>query len=204
MTDSQGTGPVGGVTQPVLEPDERTKHYVELWKQTVAVQQHFNDLEWRIRGLALTALTFTMGAAGVAAEKGLRVDVSGFSVSVSSAICVGGLFLWADFWFVDRIWYHRLLIGAVKHGEELEDELSRYLPRAGLTKAISKSSPSLLKFPAGKSYLLHSSRKLGVFYVWGAIPLVLLSVILWSVEPSTTPESTSKTVSYRVMSSVSR
>lgn len=41
-----------------MDDDDRVRHYIELWKQTVAVQQHFNDLEWRIRQLALTALTF--------------------------------------------------------------------------------------------------------------------------------------------------
>ena len=38
-----------------LSDDEKVKHYIELWKQTVTVQQHFNDLEWRIRGLTLDA-----------------------------------------------------------------------------------------------------------------------------------------------------
>lgn len=40
-----------------LSDDAQCSKYIDLWKQTVEVQQHFNDLEWRIRGLALTAAT---------------------------------------------------------------------------------------------------------------------------------------------------
>ena len=65
---------------PLLSTEEATKHYVELWKQTVTVQQHFNDLELRIRSLALTALPFTLGAAGVAAKDGFRIDMFGVGV----------------------------------------------------------------------------------------------------------------------------
>lgn len=32
-----------------LTAHERVGHYIEMWKQTVTVQQHFNDIEWRIR-----------------------------------------------------------------------------------------------------------------------------------------------------------
>ena len=47
-----------------LSLDQQVGHYIDIWKQTVAVQMHFNDIEWRIRGLALTVATFAIGAAG--------------------------------------------------------------------------------------------------------------------------------------------
>lgn len=185
-THSGADEPSGDRADPPLSPEERTKHYVEMWKQTVAVQQHFNDLELRIRSLALTALTFTLGAAGVAAKDGFRIDYMGLDVGAGSVIATGGLLLWGAFWFVDRIWYHRLLIGSVIHGTELEKELAKRLPHAGLTQAISANSPSQFRlWWPGRPVLftLHSSRKLSLFYVIGATPLLLLTLLLWNPQP---------------------
>ena len=44
-----------------LSPNEALGHYVSLWKTSVEVQQHFNDIEWRIRGLAVTVATSHLG-----------------------------------------------------------------------------------------------------------------------------------------------
>ncbi len=60
-------------SDPGLTVNERVGHYVEMWKKTVDVQQHFNDIEWRIRGLALTTATFAVGAAGVAAKDNSKI-----------------------------------------------------------------------------------------------------------------------------------
>ncbi|MBF6169437.1 hypothetical protein IU486_32650 [Streptomyces gardneri] len=113
-------------------------HYLEMWKKTVEVQQHFNDLEWRIRGLAMTVLTFAFGAAAVAAKDGTAVKVFGFSLQLSCIVLVLGFVLWLAFYFVDKVWYHQLLTGAVKHGDELEQELRTQLPHAGLTGQIGR------------------------------------------------------------------
>ena len=69
-----------------MNDDEKVGHYIEIWKQTVTVQQHFNDIEWRIRGLALTAATFALGAAAIAAKDGNSFVAGGFS---GSACCSG-------------------------------------------------------------------------------------------------------------------
>lgn len=163
-----------------LSPDELSSRYIELWKQTVEVQQHFNDLEWRIRGLALTAATFALGASAVAAKDGTKFH----GVSLGAGVLIAGLILWFGFYFVDRYWYHPLLIGSVKHGEELEYELRTYLPKAGLTKAISAASH--IKPPKGLGWVakknddktLHSEEKLRVFYWIGAVTLILTALFL--------------------------
>lgn len=166
--------------------DERLKHYIELWKQTVVVQQHFNDIEWRIRQLALTALTFALGAAAVAAREKTAVMIFGFSVQLSSTLLFFGLILWLSFYFVDQVWYHRLLIGAVKHGEELERAIQAYLPEAGLTQAISKSSPYRISIGRGRlrwTWLVHSKVKLRVFYAIGSLALMLSAIALQVATP---------------------
>ncbi len=72
--DEEGAaGPVGEGSPERLTRDQEIGHYIDMWKQAVEVQMHFNDIEWRIRGLALTVATFALGAAGVAAKDGTRV-----------------------------------------------------------------------------------------------------------------------------------
>jgi hypothetical protein len=49
---------------PLVEGAEMVKLAVEAWKKTVDVQQHFNDLELRVRNFAIT---FTAGFWGSSA-----------------------------------------------------------------------------------------------------------------------------------------
>jgi hypothetical protein len=160
-----------------MNDEDAVKSYIEMWKQTIAVQQHFNDIEWRIRQLALTALTFALGAAAVAAKDRTTILLFAYRLQLSSTLLVFGLVLWISFYFVDQVWYHRLLIGAVRHGEALERAISAHLPEAGLTSAISKASP--YKFHLGKKSIeIHSSAKLRIFYLAGAVALILGAVAL--------------------------
>lgn len=174
------TGTPSSNQSPQLSDDEVCSRYVDLWKQTVEVQQHFNDLEWRIRGLALTAATFALGASAVAAKD--RTEF--FGISLGSGVLVAGLILWLGFYFVDRYWYHPLLIGSVKHGEKLEEELRVYLPQAGLTKEITAAShikpPRGLGRIAGKNddKTLRSEEKLRIFYWIGAATMMLAAAFL--------------------------
>ena len=164
-----------------MNEEERLKGYIELWKQTIAVQQHFNDIEWRIRQLALTALTFALGAAAVAAKDRVTVSIFGIGLQLSSTLLVFGLILWLSFYFVDQVWYHRLLIGAVRHGEALENSIREFLPEAGLTGSISKASPYTLKIGRGhlsRSWLIHSTVKLRIFYITGAVSLIVAAIAL--------------------------
>ena len=94
--------------------------YVELWKQTIDVQKHFNDIELRIRGLALTVLTFVLGGASLALRDATVIKVGKIEIQFGALILLLGTLLWLTFYFVDQIWYHRLLIGAVVHGENLK------------------------------------------------------------------------------------
>ena len=171
-----------------MTEDERDA-YIEMWKQTIDVQKHFNDIELRIRGLALTVLTFVLGGASVAVRNGTTVSLDGFRLQLGTLILVLGIFLWLTFYFVDQVWYHRLLVGAVLHGQKLEDELRAVLPAAGLTHQISESSPYLFKVSIAKhplwQYELHSKQKLSFFYWFIAGLLALFAIIVQlTVQPS--------------------
>ncbi|WP_369042364.1 hypothetical protein [Streptomyces sp. Midd1] len=153
-----------------------------MWKQTIAVQQHFNDISWRIRGLALTALTATLGLAAVAARDKSAIELFTWNIQLSSSILLLGLILWLSFYFVDQVWYHRLLIGAVKHGEALETALREHLPEAGLTHSVSLNSPYPVTFGVGRlrtpAMEIHSSAKMRIFYFVGGATLLSLSIVL--------------------------
>jgi hypothetical protein len=173
--------------------DERDR-YIDMWKETIGVQKHFNDIEMKIRGLALTVLTFVLGGAAVAIRYGTTVSLNGFKLQLGTLILVWGVLLWLTFYMVDQIWYHRLLIGAVIHGQELEKELRKVLPVAGLTHQISLSSPYLLKLSVGKRVLwqheLHTKGKIFFFYWFNAGLLVLFAII---VQLTVQPPSPSRT-----------
>lgn len=141
MADPEATQESGATDPPLaitsLSPNEAVGHYVTMWKTSIEVQQHFNGIEWRIRGLALTVATFALGAAGVAAKDKSTLG----PISLGSAVLILGLILWYAFYFVDRLWYHPLLKAAVAEGTQLENAISQYLPEAHLTAGITQRSP---------------------------------------------------------------
>jgi hypothetical protein len=147
-----------------------------MWKQATQVNQHFNDIEWRIRGLALTVATFSIGAAGVAARDGSTV----WHFSLGTLLLLVGLLLWYAFYFVDHAWYHQLLRASVRQTEALEQEIAKSLPLAGLAEAITAGSPyvpsRLVRFLRCGSKAMHSTDKLQWFYGVGAAALLLVAV----------------------------
>lgn len=160
-----------------LTLNEQVGHYIEMWKKSVEVQQHFNDIEWRIRGLALTVATFAFGAGGVAAKDGTQIG----PISLGALVVVLGLVLWYGFYFVDQSWYHPLLKAAVAHGTVIEDEIKKSLPQAGMTATITARSPQetgkVVRILSGKKSM-HSDDKLKWFYQTGAAAFVVAAIVL--------------------------
>jgi hypothetical protein len=163
-----------------LSESERVTSYIEMWKQATQVNQHFNDIEWRIRGLALTAATFAIGAAGVAANDGETFA----HVSVGSLLLVVALLLWYAFYFVDSAWYHPLLKASVDKTMELEEEIAKSLPLGGLARAITEGSPytpnAFVRRLSGTKpgVAMRSPDKLKWFYRVGAAALIAVAISL--------------------------
>ncbi|MBK8459987.1 MAG: hypothetical protein WAS07_06540 [Micropruina sp.] len=190
MTDPEAAAEIVASYLPAasagLSSNEALGHYVTMWKTTVEVQQHFNDIEWRIRGLALTVATFALGAAGVAAKDGATLG----PISLGSAVLCLGLILWYAFYFVDRLWYHPLLKAAVAEGTEFEKAIRRHLPEAHMTAGITERSPQsvgwLVAFLAGPKgtdrvnghAVMHSDHKLRWFYRVGASTFIIGAIAL--------------------------
>lgn len=160
-----------------LTKNEQVSHYIDLYKQSVSVQMHFNDIEWRIRGLALTVATFSLGAAGVAAKDGTQVG----RVSLGTVVLAIGLLLWYAFYFVDKAWYHPLLKAAVDNGTAIEKKISESLPQANMTATITANSGYQTKRVVGflsRKESMRSADKLVWFYKIGATALALAAIAL--------------------------
>jgi hypothetical protein len=154
--------------------------HVELWKQAVTVQQHFNDIGWRIRAIALTALTFTFGAAGLTYANTSPVHVGEFAFSAAAVVPLFGLILWWAFWFMDAKWFHRLLIGSVIDGARLEALLKDHGVEAGLGEAITAASAVKLK-PYKNP--VRSTERLNLFYRVIGIVLALTTLAILLIGP---------------------
>jgi hypothetical protein len=145
---------------------DRVQRGLTAWEKAIDVQMHFNDLEIRIRNLALTLLAAIVGGVGLALE--------GDRKAVAAILLAAALGAWLSFYLMDRFWYHPLLKGAVDHAARLEDELGPDVPGVGLSKAIGKASPIVLRKEEGTKgeIAIHSSQKMDIFY--GTIALLLL------------------------------
>lgn len=119
---------------------ERLKLVIDVWKKTVEVQQHFNDLELRIRNFALTLLVGILGGTAFAIQQGFRVTAGPYQLSLASLLLLVGFVAWVGFYVLDRHWYHRLLVGSVEHGQSIEDAHCSQLPELSLAHAISDAS----------------------------------------------------------------
>jgi FMN phosphatase YigB (HAD superfamily) len=66
---------------------------LEAWKKTIDVQQHFNDIELRIRNFAITLLVAVLGATAFAMKEHVWVDLPVWMVSVGLLVSVVAVFL---------------------------------------------------------------------------------------------------------------
>src|SRR5262245_5945713 len=151
---------------------------IEIWKTAVEVQQHFNDIEMKIRGLFITITVAIAAAQGFLLEKRLSFPLGSVTILYATSLPLLGVVAAYLFYFMDRYWYHRLLIGAVKHAEMIEEKYKVELPELGLGAKISERSPVQLRSWVGRKIanrvvshdeykrtgLLHSDAKIELFY----------------------------------------
>lgn len=149
---------------------------IEIWKKIVDVQQHFNDLELRIRNFALIVTGAFLGLGGYAIKDGGVVKLLGFEVSIAGLVVVSAIFPLAAFYFMDRLWYHRLLDGSVYAGIEAENALKDLGYRVDLGSKIKGHSP--FKLWLTKKTMIHSAMKMDLFYAILAVSLLLIAAFL--------------------------
>lgn len=190
------------MTEQPLSNDEINRG-LEAWKMAVTVQQHFNDIEMRIRNYALTLLVAVLAGAGLALREHETIRLFGWDVSLASVILLAGLVAWLSFWAMDEAWYHRLLIGAVVHAIALEKELAPHVPGIGLSQRIGDESVIYLNRwkrrkegrpkrngtprKAGEPREIHSTNKIRFFYLVIGTVLLLFALAVQLSEPAAEP-----------------
>jgi hypothetical protein len=171
--------------------DEELNRVVEIWKHIVDVQQHFNDISMRIRSIFVTLVLALFASIGFLLDKKLNVELLGFYVEFYTFVPVFGILGCVLFYFMDRYWYHRLLVGAVKHAITIEKKYKLELPELSLSDAIGQESPynppSVVRFFAKflvreskfrETGKLHSDGKIELFYKSVMVVLFLTAVLL--------------------------
>ncbi|RLC36238.1 hypothetical protein DRH29_04965 [candidate division Kazan bacterium] len=154
---------------PFIDHSEtRSARVVDIWKKTIDVQQHFNDIELKIRNYVITLVVAVFSAAGIAVKENLP--------SLASAVLLFGIVGVFLFCMMDALWYHRLLIGAVRQAQFIERRFAEYLPELALAEAIGKASPFRLW-----KWRIHSTHKLGAFYIIMILLLIMGVVFLPSL-----------------------
>ena len=150
------------------------------------MQQHFNDLEMRIRNFALTVVGALLAAVSFTYQQGLETNIAGLRFPAGLGFVAAAVFAWTGFFFMDRFWYHILLRGAVEHAAKIETEFSEKIPGIGLGKSISDASQNLrfLGIP------MNSNRRLVAFYGTGYAMLVVVFSSLLLAQPSASKLST--------------
>jgi len=157
---------------------------IEIWKKIVDVQQHFNDLELRIRNFALVVTGAFLGLGGYAIKDGGVVSLFGHEVSIAGLVVFSAILPLLAFYLMDRFWYHRLLDGSVKAGVDAENALKTLGYKVDLGSQISTASPFVL-WPT--KWSVHSKTKMDIFYGMLLFALLLVSLFLgFSARPHPT------------------
>lgn len=150
---------------------KRSDDVVKAWEKTIDVQQHFNDIALRIRSIAITTFTFIIGGIGYCEKEELIHKIGNIELPYSTMLAALGLVILFAFFYMDKYWYHQLLVGSVKQGKEIERRWMKILPELRLTHSIGDSSPHKFFF---NKIQIHSKHKFRIFY--GLLGLALLSL----------------------------
>ena len=170
---------------PLVDGVELVKLAVEGWKKTVDVQQHFNDLELRVRNFAITFTAAVLGLVGWALKEGMD------SFLPAGLLAIGTLG-WVAFYLMDRHWYHRFLDGAVEHGRRVEAWLCEatgtevFSLASGIKQSsgipLAKQREGLWPWLVGlfvKGRKLRSHHRINLFYGGFALAFAVLTVVFY-------------------------
>jgi|GEM_PF-2986765 len=126
------------------------EHLITIWEKAIDVQMHFNELIIKFRTQVLTIMITMTGGILVLA----RMTENGvFHGPVFSGLPVYYLFIvpisiWVAVFLIDRVYYHNMLIGAVKYGQAISKHLKTTKGEPDLNDVIGKEAP-LLKVNIG-------------------------------------------------------
>jgi hypothetical protein len=173
------------------ESGESVKQIIEVWKTVVQVQQHFNDISMRIRSMFVTILLALFASIGFLYGKDLKLEIWKIDIQFAVLVPLFGIFGTYLFYFIDRYWYHRLLVGSVRHAINIETKYKNEMPELSLSKAIGAESPyeprGFARWVAclvvrderfRRTRRLHSDGKIELFYKTVMLVLFLTTLAL--------------------------
>jgi hypothetical protein len=145
-----------------------TSNRIEVWKEYEVIAMHFNDLLIRLRTQALGGVA----AVAVLAAVIVRGDIS---VTLRWEVLVAAfsmlLLFWVAVYFLDTLYYDRLLEGAVDAIVELEESDKKGNPFPGLQmstrieEVVATGKPTRLK----TSWRVHAGRRIFYYTVFGTL-----------------------------------
>jgi hypothetical protein len=172
------------ITDPDV-PSPLAAGQIEIWKKIVDVQQHFNDLELRVRNFALIVTGAFLGLGGYAIKDAGMINAFGVAVSVAGLVVFSAIVPLFAFYFMDRLWYHRLLDGSVSAGIEAESALKELGYKVDLGSKISEVSPFTLWLTKKK---IRSKTKMDMFYLMLVAALLIVALCLgFGIRPQPAP-----------------
>jgi hypothetical protein len=170
------------VKQPPAIPDdaEHRALAIDVWKKVVQTQEHFNEICMKVRTLYATVIAVILSVYGAfLKEGGTAMHVSVVAVNPIVPISLAVVLVTYLFYFVDRYWYHQLLLGSVAQGAFIEKRWGEIIPEIKMGAEITaKSAIDVSKRPLLASLArvvvtdkrlktngkLHSDAKIEVFY----------------------------------------
>jgi hypothetical protein len=145
-----------------------------------------------VRNIFATIVVALIAGIGYSIKEKIVIS---FGIPFAPVLSCAAIFIAALFYFVDRYWYHRLLVGSVKEAMRLEEEISKISDiEIRLSRQISEESPVVLPKPVEvfasyfiteerfvESKKLHSDGKIEFFYksimiMFGVIAVLTLCV----------------------------
>ncbi len=84
-----------------MDSDKRAS-VIEVWKAIVEVQQHFNEIEMKIRGLFVTVIVAVGAAQGFLLEKHLSLTFGSVKILYAVFLPLLGILAAYLFYFMDR------------------------------------------------------------------------------------------------------
>ena len=201
---------------------DKLKLALETWKKSIEVQEHFNEICMKIRNFYITITSGLLALIGVIVSRATEPYFAVGLLEVHTAIPVILAIIMATvlFYFIDRHWYHRLLVGAVLNASKIEKEFGERIPGLNLTKSIGDQSPLDVSergwgngfwYYIGRAFgsdprikkdkKIHSDAKISIFYksIFCTFIVILLVISLsggirWPTEPEL-PASSERTES---------
>ena len=99
-TPSTGNTSEGPKTEDAAVPSaDELKSAVEIWKQIIGVQMHFNDIGLRVRGLFVTILVALFASIGFLLDKQLSLQIWRINIQFATLVPLFGIFGTMLFYF---------------------------------------------------------------------------------------------------------